>query len=195
MKKIFMLSGIIFVSLFVITGCGKSTDIVNNDNTNSDVIENSKTETKEEKIKKPTADGDEKTVESLNFFIPTGYTENSYNGMMGVYDYYTGSVTLSELNVGVVVTWNGNYKDSSVLDYIKNKSNTAKSIHLSDVTTEKINGIDWYVFSNENNYYYAAEFDENLYEVTVEKRNDPQNLFETTNEMVKKTLFFLETEE
>ena len=167
MKKIFMLSGIIFVSLFVITGCGKSNDIVNNDNTNSDVIENSKTETKEEKIKKPTADGDEKTVESLNFFIPTGYTENSYNGMMGVYDYYTGSVTLSELNVGVVVTWNGNYKDSSVLDYIKNKSNTAKSIHLSDVTTEKINGIDWYVFSNENNYYYAAEFDENLYEVTV----------------------------
>ncbi len=187
MKKIFIL---IIVGLFIITGCGKTNEASNN------VVENKNEVTnKEEKIVKPTADGDELTVESLNFFIPTGYTENSYNGMMGVYDYYTGNVTLSELNVGVVVTWNGNYKDSNAKDYIENKSNTAKSIHLTSVTTEKINGTDWYVFSNENNYYYAAEYDENLYEVTVEKRNDPQNLFETTNEMVKKTLFFLETEE
>lgn len=186
MKKIFIL---IIVGLFIITGCGS-------ENKGNNVVENKNEVTnKEEKIVKPTAEGDEKTVESLNFFIPTGFTENSYNGMMGVYDYYTGNVTMSELNVGVVVTWNGNYKDSSALEYIENKSNTAKSIHLSNVTTEKINGKDWYVFSNDNNYYYAIEYDENLYEVTVEKRNDPQNLFETTNEMVKKTLFFLETEE
>ena len=188
MKKIFMIIGLFLGSLFIITGCEKTNEVSNN------VIENSKTEAKEEKIEKPTADGVELIVESLNFFIPTGFTENSYNGMMGVYDYYTGNVTLSELNVGVVVTWNGNYKDTNALDYIKNKSNTAKSIHLSDVTAEKINGREWYVFSNENNYYYAAEYNENLYEVTVEKRNDPQNLFKKTNEMVKKTLFFLETE-
>lgn len=190
MKKIFMLSGLFLGSLLIITGCGKTNEVSNN------AIENTKQETKkEEKIVKPTADGVELTVESLNFFIPTGFTENSYNGMMGVYDYYTGNVTLSELNVGVVVTWNGNYKDSNAKDYIENKSNIAKSIHLTNVTTEKINGTNWYVFSSENNYYYATEYDENLYEVTVEKRNDPQNLFETTNQMVKKTLFFLETEE
>ena len=189
MKKLFIISGIILTSLFVITGCEK------NNTNNSNVIENAKTEKKEEKIVKPTADKKKKNVKGLNFYIPAGFNENPYNGMMGVYDYYTGNVTLSELNVGVVVTWNGNYEDSSAKDYIENKSNTAKSIHLTNVTTEKINGYEWYVFSNENNYYYAAEYDENLYEVTVEKRNDPQNLFQTTNEMVKKTLFFLETEE
>ena len=189
MKKIFILISIVFVELFIITGCGSESK-------GNTVVDNKKEATKEEeKIVKPTAEGDEKTVESLNFFIPAGFTENSYNGMMGVYDYYTGNVTLSELNVGVVVTWNGNYKDSNALEYIENKSNTAKSIHLTNVTTEKINGKDWYVFSNDNNYYYASEYDENLYEVTVEKRKDPQNLFETTKKKKKKTLFFLETEE
>ncbi len=181
MKKKVLIGFVLMISLLMITGCGNKTN------------ENEKAKKRE----KPTADGVEKTIVKLNLFIPEGYTDNTYNGMMGVYDFYTGDVTGSDLNVGVVVTYSKNYTDNdmSAKQYIELKSNVAQSIHLSKVKKETINEIDWFTFSNENAYYYAAEYEDNLYEVTVKKKNDSKELFTKTNDMVKKTLFFLETDE
>ena len=151
----------------------------------------SKSNEKEEVVEKPTAQGDEKTVEQLNFFVPQGFNSNSYNGMMGIYDFYTGENSGLEVNVVVVVTYSGNFKDMSAKDYILKESNTAKSIKLDKVSEETINGSKWYLFSNSNNYYYASLFNDSLYEVTISKKSDPDNIFKNTNEMVKKTLFFV----
>ena len=149
-----------------------------------------------EKIEKPVAEGVEKNIEGLNFFIPEGFTDNPYNGGLGVWDFYTGVRTGDELNVDVIVTWSGNYteKNLTAKEYIEQKSVPAKAIKLTSVTEETINGRQWYVFHNDNAYYYAAEFGENIYEVKVEKNRDPEGKYEALNELVKSTLFFTEEE-
>ena len=148
-----------------------------------------------EKVEKPVSDvGVEKNIEGLSLYIPEGFTDNTYNGGLGVGDFYTGVRTGAELNVNVIVTWSGNYteKNISAKEYIEKKSVPAMAINLTSVTEEKINGRTWYVFSNDKAYYYAAEFGENIYEVKVTKNQDPTGQFEKTNELVKSTLYFVE---
>ena len=148
-----------------------------------------------EKVEKPVSDvGVEKNIEGLNLYIPEDFIDNPYNGGLGVWDFYTGVRTGAELNVNVIVTWSGNYTEKNITakEYIEQKSVPAKAIKLTSVSEEKINGRTWYVFSNDNAYYYAAEFGENIYEVKVTKNADPTGQFETTNELVKSTLYFVE---
>lgn len=182
MKKIFSVILVLVLVLALTAGCGGS---------------NGGEASKEpEKIEKPVAEGVEKNIEGLNFFILEGFTDNPYNGGLGVWDFYTGVRTGDELNVDVIVTWSGNYteKNLTAKEYIEQKSIPAKAIKLTSVMEETINGRQWYVFNNDNAYYYAAEYGENIYEVKVEKNRDPEGMFESLNELVKSTLYFTEEE-
>ena len=48
------------------------------------------TETEPATVARPTADGQAVEAYDLTFYVPESLTANEYNGMLGVYEFYTG---------------------------------------------------------------------------------------------------------
>lgn len=165
----------LLIVLMLFTGCGKK-----------------EVKKQEEKIVKPVIESGavEKTFRDLFMYIPEGFNKNSYNGMGGVYNFYTGSTPGKEVDITIVVSNFEKYKDMGIKTYIETKSTPAKGIKLTETAESKINGHTWYLFNNENAYYYGTEYNDSIYEIKIEKKNNPEGKFEQANDIVKKTLYF-----
>ena len=176
MKKIFTII-CIFIVLFMVTGCVKKTgDPVNKES------------------KRPVAEGEAYAVNNLAFFLPKELQKSPYNGMLGVYEYYTGEFKdAGPTGVDVMILTDKTDKEFDIKDYASNKSSGAKD--KIEMKKTKINDYDWYVGKTDNINYYCCEFNDVVYEVIVKKNTDPTEIYEDVIKMLEKTMYLEEIEE
>lgn len=141
------------------------------------------------KADRPKADGIEKHIYDLYFYVPEGTADNPYNGMLGVWEFYTED--LDKPGVDIMVQVNG-LNGKSALDYVKNDSRPARSNGVSPVAEETINGFTFYTCNNGTIYYFGGAYDDTIYEIEVKasKGGDPKNLRQTAMDLLRKTLYF-----
>ncbi len=141
--------------------------------------------------RKPTADGQNIDEYGLSFYIPNAMKANPYNGMLYVWDFYTGEqVGYSVEGVAVTLKISG-LGDKDIDTYVRNNSRPAKSTGVTPFETKEINGKTWYTCNNGTIYYYAAEFLGNVYEIEVSNGKVIDGVtLEDTLKMLDDTLFF-----
>lgn len=144
--------------------------------------------------RRPKADGEDIDLSSygLSLFIPNGFTANEYNGLLYVWDYYTGSyVGNAPDGVDVNIKINGLEEGKDFDTYVRNDSRPAKSTGVTPFVTKEINGHTWYTCNNGTIYYYGAEFNGNAYEIEVRNGKTYNGItLQSTLDMIEKTLFF-----
>ena len=144
--------------------------------------------------RRPKADGEDIDISGygLSLFIPNGFTANEYNGMLYVWEYYTGSYVGSYPDgVDVTIKINGFDEGKDFDTYVRNDSRPAKSTGVTPFVTKEINGHTWYTCNNGTIYYYGAEFMGNAYEIETKNGKTYNGItLQNTLDMMEKTLFF-----
>lgn len=118
-----------------------------------------KKQRKEAQDKIPTGDGVQINLESygISFYIPSQMQANEYNGMLGVYDYYSGTYSgnsPSGVDLNLVVT--GIDDDMTAETYAKTKSRAARYEGMTEFWEKELNGITWWTGKNGKFTYYAT---------------------------------------
>lgn len=129
----------------------------------------------------PTAGGDVVELYDLYVEYPEGMTENEYNGMLGVYNYYTAAGT--DLNICV----SGLSADFELDAYIA-KSVLASNSGVGALSDKEINGRVWRASDNGKKLYMAAATDDAVYEVVL-TRGSSADEYARMEDMVMKTLW------
>ena len=176
-KKIFTFCFFTFL-LLLITGCTQKTV---------------DPKPKEEKSNRPVADGVAFEATELEFYLPSDFQKSPTNGMLGVYEYYTGELKdMKATGIDVVVLIDALEEEFVWEDYIQTEAPAVKE----GVTLKKktLNDSDWYVGEQENIHYYYSVFRGNKYEVTIQMNDDSKDLYEDTIQMFEKTMYFEELE-
>ena len=109
---------------------------------------------------RPTAGGVPVEIYDLYAEYPEGMTENPYNGMLGVYNYYTDAGT--DLNICV----SGLSENFEINDYIA-KSVLASNSGVGELSDKVINGTTWRASDNGKKLYLAAATDDAVYEIVL----------------------------
>ena len=177
MKKKFWIVGLLL--LFLVTGCVKKTV----DPTPP-----------EDKVERPVADGEAFTAKELDFYLPEEFGKSPTNGMLGVYEFYTGELkNAGPTGIDVMILVDLMDEDFVLEDYLQNESLASKN----EVTLKKktFNDVEWYVGQLDTTYYYYATFHGYHYDIEIRKIDDPNNLYDSAVKMFEKTLFFEELEE
>ena len=130
---------------------------------------------------RPTAGGVPAEIYDLYVEYPAGMTENSYNGMLGVYNYYTAAGT--DLNICV----SGLSADFELDAYIA-KSVLASNSGVGALSDKEINGRVWRASDNGKKLYMAAATDDAVYEVVL-TRGSSADEYARMEDMVMKTLW------
>ena len=149
-----------------------------------------------EKVPRPGADGRLCEAYDLTFFVPYSMTPNSYNGMMGVYEYYTGEFAGSRpsgmdimLNVSDESSANG---DLAAYAKTRTKGHTGVEAEPQEV---EINGATWLrCTAAEGRVNYYAIFNGGLYEIDTDVGGDTMENYNAACDMMLQTLFLAETE-
>lgn len=141
---------------------------------------------------RPKADGEDFDQYGLALYIPNGFTANPYNGMLYVWDYYTGSYVGNYPDgIDINIKINGLKEGKTFDEYVRNDSRPAKSAGVTPFEVKNLNGHDWYTCNNGKIYYYGAEFMGNTYEIEVRDGKTYNGItLQTALEMLEKTLFF-----
>lgn len=138
----------------------------------------------------PTAGGIEKRIRGLYFEVPEGTEENPYNGLLGVYEFYTTDYGQPGVDVSLVIS---SLDDGlTVKYYVENESRPAHSEGVTPFEKEVINGTIWYTCNNGRIFYFASGMDgDTIYEIEVQSvAGDPYNIRDRAIEMLRKTLKF-----
>ncbi|MBO4583910.1 MAG: hypothetical protein J5756_02455 [Clostridia bacterium] len=130
---------------------------------------------------RPTAGGVPAEIYDLCVEYPEGMTENEYNGMLGVYNYYTAAGT--DLNICV----SGLSADFELDAYIA-KSVLASNSGVGALSDRVINGTTWRVSDNGKKLYMAAATDDAVYEVVLTRGSNAAE-YEKMEDMVLETLW------
>ena len=130
---------------------------------------------------RPTAGGVLAEVYDLRVEYPEGMTENEYNGMLGVYNYYTAAGT--DLNICV----SGLSADFELDAYIA-KSVLASNSGVGALSDKVVNGRSWRASDNGKKLYMAAATDDAVYEVVL-TRGSSADESARMEDMVMKTLW------
>ena len=140
----------------------------------------------------PTAEGGQAVqTYDISFYVPDTLTPNTYNGMLGVYEFYTGEYVNSRpsgLDITLCVSAESN-TNGDLDAYARDASRKAAGAEVEPEEAE-INGATWLRFTvgTEAVNYYAV-FNDGLYEITCKKGGDTQENFDATVKMLEDTLF------
>lgn len=129
----------------------------------------------------PTADGVPVEIYDLYVEYPAGMTANSYNGMLGVYEFYTDAGT--DLNICASGLGEGFELDSYIAGSV-----LASNSGVGALSDREINGRVWRVSDNGKKLYMAAANDNGVYEVVL-TRGSSANEYAQLEDMVMKTLW------
>ena len=175
---------------------GTETEVESKTDTQSETEAETEPETTEEvpeTVARPTADGQEVHAYDLYFFLPADLEPNEYNGMLGVYVFYTGQFTgvyPTGLDFSLCVTAESNTKG----DLEKYARDASRQWSKVDVEPEKVeyNGHEWLRFEIDSGHVnYYTVFNDGLYELTTSIGGESQATYDAAREMVEKTLFFV----
>ena len=150
-------------------------------------------ETTAEPVSRITAEGGT-LVEAydISFCVPEFLTANEWNGILGVYDYYTGEYSggggrPSGMDVNLSATAESN-TDGDLLAYARDASRRAAGADAEPEEVE-INGFTWLRFTVDAGHVnYYAVFNEGLYEICVARGGDTQENYEAAVKMLEETL-------
>ncbi len=149
---------------------------------------------KQREERKPKAEGGINVDEyGLSFYVPEALNPNPYNGMLYVWEFYTGDYTSSGYPEGIDVTLNvrGLEEGVDADTYIRNNSRPANSSGVTPFEIKEINGADWYTCNNGLIYYYGAEYGGNVFEIEIRNGKVIDGVtLESVFDMLEKTLYF-----
>ena len=206
LKKLLCVSLCLMMALSLFAACGKTggdtptKPSAENTEAPADITEAPAEETDAEEtdaptaesVSRPTADGGQLVkAYDITFYLPEFLTANEWNGMMGVYDYYTGEYYNSRpsgMDVALSVTADTNVK-TTLTDYAREE--TAKRLG-AEVTPEEteLNGFTWLKCTvSETKCAYFAIVNEGLYEIYAERGGDTQENYDAAVKMLEQTLF------
>ena len=129
----------------------------------------------------PTAGGVPVEIYDLYVEYPEGMTANSYNGMLGVYEFYTDAGT----DLDICASGLG---EDFELDSFIAKSVLASNSGVGALSDREINGRVWRVSDNGKKLYMAAANDNGVYEVVL-TRGSSADEYAQLEDMVMKTLW------
>ena len=145
-------------------------------------------ETAPAKPVRPTADGQEVAAFDVSFYLPGDLTPNPYNGMLGVYEFYTGEFSGSRptgMDFSLSVLAESNTKGDAE-GYAR--ENAPKNATVMEKKT--FNGTEWMVFAaDDGTTYYCTTFNDGLYEITAKRGNESAEAFKAAVDMMESTLF------
>ena len=207
MKKILIICALILTLSVLLISCGGTaekesekdgteTEVESKTDTQSETEAETEPETTEEvpeTVARPTADGQEVHAYDLYYFLPENLTPNEYNGMLGVYVFYTGEYSGSyptglDFSLSVSAESNAN---GDLEAYARNAS---RQWSKADVEPEKVeyNGHEWLRFEIDAGHVnYYTVFNNGLYELTTGIGGEAQATYDAAREMMEKTLFFV----
>ena len=205
MKKVLIICALILTFSVLLISCGGAAEKESEKiSTEADAESKTETETETETepetteevpetVARPTADGQEVHAYDLYYFLPENLTPNEYNGMLGVYVFYTGEYSGSyptgldfSLSVSAESNTNGDLEA-----YARNAS---RQWSKADVEPEKVeyNGHEWLRFEIDAGHVnYYTVFNNGLYELTTGIGGEAQATYDAAREMMEKTLFFV----
>ena len=210
MKRYLLTVSLIVVFAFLFASCGESPakedsigDIVTVIESGETTPEETGSETSEKEIEtekktgsvssRPEADGLEVKAYDITFYLPKELTANEWNGMLGVYDYYTGEYVGSAptgLDITLVVSGES-AADGDLPSFAQRE--IYKNFGIKDVFPEssEFNGKEWLKYrADDGRIYYCAIFNEGVYEIVAKPGGEETAKFEKTVEMMEKTLYF-----
>lgn len=177
-KKFFIFCLLLFV--FCLTGCGaqKTVDPAS----------------KEEKSNRPVAKGIAFETKELEFYLPEGFLKSPTNGMLGVFEFYTGEwKDAGPTGIDCMILLDSIDESFSIEDYVQTSAPAlAEGISLEKKT---INDSTWYVGESEKVHYYYASFRGHKYEVKITLNGEDNDLYDQTIQMFEKTMYFEELDE
>lgn len=211
MKKTFTLIALVLVIVLLFAACGTSggktdgttaepeTETPAPIETETEEITETEEETTEapETIARPTADGQEVAAYDVSFYLPESLTANEWNGMLGVYDFYTGEYSGSYptgMDIALSVTDESN-ANGDLGAYAREAS---AKLTATDIEPEEIdfNGTTWLRFkSGEIMTNYYTIFNGGLYEITTRAGGEAKENYDAAIAMLEETLFLAVSEE
>ena len=175
MKKVLMII-VLFISIFMITGCVQ------------------KTGENEKKEARPTvSEGRALSANELEFFLPEELNKSPYNGMLGVYEFYTGELKdAGPTGMDIIIVVHSVDDDFDVEKYANKESSGA--MDGAKFKKKNINNHEWYVGEKNRSHYYVSSFHGNRYDISIWENDDPNKVYDDAVIMFEKTLFFEELE-
>ncbi|MBQ7688315.1 MAG: hypothetical protein IJT27_03755 [Clostridia bacterium] len=189
----------------VFAACGKKVEKADDDNAETDAVliiegdtaepdaadADATDETEAEPVSYPTADGQNVKAYDVSFYLPENLTPNGYNGMLGVYEFYTGDYSNSSptgMDFTLMVSAESN-TNGDLAAYARDASRKSSG---ADAEPEEVefNGFTWLRFTvsaDQVNYY--AVFNDGLYEIVTRRGGDTQENYDAAKQMLEDTLF------
>ncbi len=209
MKKALLLTALLIAASILFAACGASVPEDTSPATEPGTASvetgiqtepETETETEEETkppVVRPSADGQEVLAYDVSFYLPSDITANEWNGMLGVYDFYTGEYSGSHpsgMDFTLTVSDESN-ADGDLNAYARDAS---LKISGADAEPEEVdfNGTTWLRFTvNEGAVNYYTIFNGALYEITTMRGGDTQENFDAARAMLEETLFLAVNED
>ena len=173
MYKKILLFILLITSLFIVTGCVQKTG--------------------DAEPKRPTAtEGLPFSALELEFYLPSSFLKSPNNGMLGVYEFYTGDLKdAGPTGIDVMILVKEIDKSFKTDEFINKDSMSVKdNVELKKVN---INDYEWYKGKKNNKYYYCSTFRGHVYDIII-KENEDSDIYKDTIRMFENTLFFEQLE-
>jgi len=138
---------------------------------------------------RPMADGQSVEAYDLLAFLPSSLEANEYNGMLGVWEYYTDWNTGNKaqgVDITFIVNGAGDGADTDLQKYLL--ENDDRYV-ISEFEELELNGFSWLKCTDGTRTAYFAYYNNGVYIITAEPGNDPALLAESLA-MLESTLFF-----
>ncbi|MBR5943014.1 MAG: hypothetical protein IKZ81_06680 [Clostridia bacterium] len=186
-KRIVSILCLLIAAALIFAGCGAENEPLAGSENGGSVSsgqggeEQSSESSQASAAQRPTAGGVPVEIYDLCVEYPEGMTENEYNGMLGVYNYYTAAGT--DLNICV----SGLSADFELDAYIA-KSVLASNSGVGALSDRVINGTTWRASDNGKKLYMAAATDDAVYEVVLTRGSNAAE-YEKMEDMVLETLW------
>ena len=199
MKKIIsvlcvILSLALMVSVFAACGKQKPAEpAVTDDATEAptDAVTTEPPATEAPTVARPTAEGQLVEAYDLTFYLPESLTPNEWNGMLGVYEFYTGEYSGSrpaglDFSLSALAESNTN---GDLEAYARAESAKRSGVEVEPESVE-INGTTWLKFAiSESETNFFAVFNNGLYELYTTRGGDTQENYDAALKMMTDTLF------
>lgn len=185
-KRIISLLCLLIAAALIFAGCGAEKEPLAGSENGGSVSsgqggEEQSSEASQASAGHPTADGNPQPIYDLYVEYPDFMTENSYNGMLDVYNYYTETGTALYISAG------GLGDDFEIDTYIAN-SILAGNSGVGELKDMVINGRTWRASDNGRKLYLAAANDDGVYEVVLTRGASEQE-YADMYDLVMKTLW------
>lgn len=201
MKKTIALIGMmsLILAFSLLAGCGEQQPAQGTEPTSSVAADGSSvpsatepapTSAEPEPVSRPTADGQAVEAYDLSFYVPSDLTPNEYNGMLGVYEFYTGEFVGSKpsgLDITLSVSDESN-ANGDLTAYAK-KNSELRSDLTAEPETVTFNDRTWLRISGDGKADYYAIYNSGLYEIYTQRGGDTQENYDAAVSMLEETLF------